>query len=193
LHHHARRFRPPADFARPRYDWEGLFGDHSSYNPGDGAALFTSEQQVVFAATAERLRQVMAAIGQASTAFGLIHADFIPSNMLFQGDTVSAIDFDDCGWGYFLYDLAPAMWQFREDPRRRMLCDALWAGYTAINPLTVQDREIIEAFVAARHLASCRWIAGNRNHPRIRDRAAQIIADRTQELFHFLHTGRLFD
>ncbi len=191
LHNHAQGFQPPPGFERPRLDWEGLFGEESPYNPGAGAQLFTADHLAVFEAVAEQVRVVMQTLGQDAEHFGLIHADFIAKNMLFQGETVCALDFDSCAYGYYLYDLAPPLLQWSSEPHYAALKDALWAGYTAVRPLPAQHRAAVETFVAARHVASCRWIAGNLENPKIRARASEIVHSRVGELRLFLQSGRL--
>lgn len=191
LHQAASAFHTPPDFTRPRLDWEGLFGEESPYNPGDGAKIFTDEQKAVFAAVEERVRDTMIAIGQSSPVFGLIHADFLSKNIVFNELTVGAIDFDDCGWGYYLYDLTPLLLQFKSDSRYQLLREAYLDGYSSLRPLSSTDIRHLEVFIAARHLASCRWQAGNLHNPHIRQHAAKIIARRTEDLRRFLKTGIL--
>ncbi|MBZ0301116.1 MAG: phosphotransferase [Anaerolineae bacterium] len=191
LHNFSAIYAPPAGFIRPRLDWEGLFGEHSPYNPGPGARIFTPEQVQVMGAVARQVRQVMQTLDQESQTFGLIHADFIAKNYLFHGDQVCAIDFEDCAFGYYLYDLAPPLLNFSPLPGYADLKAALWAGYTAVRPLPDSLRDDLETFVAGRHVASCRWIAGNLDNPHVRDRAPHILENRRQELEGFLETGRL--
>ncbi len=191
LHEFAATFQPLPSFMRPRLDAEGLFGENSPYNPGEGARIFTPDQQQVFTAVEARVRAVIEEIGEKSEAFGLIHADFIAKNWLFNERGACAIDFDDCSWGYYLYDLAPALLQFKYEPRYRAMREAFLAGYTSIRRLASEAEAHLETFIAARHLASCRWLAGNLHNPRIRERAADLIAQRTEELQRFLETGSL--
>jgi Ser/Thr protein kinase RdoA (MazF antagonist) len=191
LHDFAAGFRPQADFIRPRLDWGGLFGENSPYHPGDGAAIFTAEQRIIFAEVEARVRLVMDEIGQTPDQFGLIHGDFIAKNWLFNDAGAAALDFDDCAWGYSLYDLAPALLQFKVEARYAALRAALLEGYSVLRPLDEADLARLEALIAARHLASCRWLAGHLHHPRIRERAAALIAARSAELARFLQTGFL--
>lgn len=193
LHHFAQTHSPPPEFARPRLDWDGLFGSNSVYNPGAGAALFTESQNQVFVAVAEEVRRIMVELGETPETFGLIHADFLVKNMLFRDGRVYALDFDECGWGYYLYDLTPALWQFKDESRYAELRAAYLKGYTSIRPLPETFLKPLEVFLAARHLASIRWIAGNRDNPAIRERAAGIIAARAELLRRFLDTGRLVE
>jgi Ser/Thr protein kinase RdoA (MazF antagonist) len=191
LHDFSAGYVPPAGFDRPHLDWEGLFGARSTYNPGDGGQIIQPDQLAVMDAVAERVRQVMRRLDEEDASFGLIHADFIAKNMLFTADRVCAIDFDDCAFGYYLYDLAPVLLQYSPLPGYADLKDALWQGYTARRPLPARYRDDLETFVAGRHVASMRWIAGNLHNPRIRERAPQILIDRTDELRGFLETGVL--
>jgi Ser/Thr protein kinase RdoA (MazF antagonist) len=191
LHNFAASYQPPPGFDRPRLDWEGLFGVRSPYNPGDGARMFTPQLVRVMDAVAGRVRAVMLALDAAPASTGLIHADFIAKNYFFSNHGVCAIDFEDCAFGYFLYDLAPPLLNFSPLPHYTELKAALWNGYTALRPLPDYQRDYLETFVAGRHVASCRWIAGNLDNPHIRDRAPRILEHRRLELEAFLQTGRL--
>lgn len=191
LHQYSATFNSPPDFVRPKLDWEGLFGQDSPYNPGEGALIFIPDQKSIFTAVEERVRIIMDEIDQKAETFGLIHSDFIAKNWLFNEQGACAIDFDDCSWGYYLYDLAPALLQFKYEPRYETLREAFLSGYTSVRPFSSRDSGYLETFMAARHLASCRWLAGNLHNPRIRERAADLIAQRTGELKRFLETGSL--
>jgi len=191
LHQFASAYHPPASFVRPRLDWEGLFGEESPYNPGEGVRIFTDEQKSVFSAVDSRVKSVMEHLGESPDTFGLIHADFLTKNYLFDADGVAVIDFDDCGFGYYLYDLAPGLLQFKFTARYDALREALLTGYSSVRPLSAADINALEAFIAARHLASCRWQAGHLHYPHIRERAAATIAARTEDLKRYLLTGIL--
>jgi Ser/Thr protein kinase RdoA (MazF antagonist) len=124
-------------------------------------------------------------------SFGLIHADLIWKNVLYHVSGVGAVDFDDCAFGYLLYDLAPMLLSFKDEQNGGELRQALWEGYTSINTLPDSYSAYTETFVAARHMASIRWIAGNTSNPSVRDRAPEIIAHRVRQLARFVETGVL--
>ncbi len=191
LHEYSAQYIPPQNFYRPRLDSEGLFGEHSPYNPGEGARIFTAEQKVVFAEVENRVKTVFNELDSLPQSFGVIHADFLPKNFLFTESGVAAIDFDDLSWGYFLYDLAPSLLLFKSESRYEALRDAWLTGYAYIRPLPARHIEFLEAFMAARHLASCRWQAGHLHNPRIREHAAEVIARRTVDLRRFLEIGTI--
>lgn len=194
LHLFSETFDPPNGFERPTLDWDGLFGAQSPYDPGAGAAIFTPAQREVFAQVAERVRVAMDALGTSRENFGLIHGDLLLKNLLFNEEgTVAGLDWEYCGPGYFLYDLTPVLWQLRAYPEYPDYEDALWEGYVSRRYLPDEQRDLLESLIAGRHLASCRWLAVNQNHPSIggAEQAAALIAERTAELTAFLDSGRL--
>ncbi|PJF29843.1 MAG: hypothetical protein CUN52_06290 [Phototrophicales bacterium] len=186
LHTVASAFVPPADFVRPTLDYEGLFGENSPYNPKDGAKIFTDDQLSVMADVQARVLEVFEQLGKTSHTFGLIHADLIPKNLLWDEGQVGAIDFDDSGYGYYLYDLAPFLWMNRNEPNYAQLRLMLWDGYQQARPQPEAYIDYLQTLVMARHIASCRWIAGNLSNPSVRDRAPQVIAERVAEMKTFL-------
>lgn len=191
LHNFAVNWVPQPDFQRPRLDWSGLFGEVSPYNPGHGVRIFTPEQNRVFREVETRVQEVFATLDSIPESFGIIHSDFLPKNFLFTGSGVAVIDFDDLSWGYYLYDLAPTLLLLKTDNRYQELYDAWLAGYLSQRSLPPQYDEYLEALLAARHLASCRWQAGHLSNPRIREHAVEIIARRTGDLQRFLETGAI--
>ena len=177
---------------RPRLDHEGLFGANSPYASGGERDLISDKAQATLDAVAEQVREVMAALEGEPNAFGMIHGDFIFKNTLFnRSGAVAALDFDDCGFGYFLYDMACPLLFYKPLPTYPDLKAALWDGYTSVRPLPDGYRAALETMVAGRYVASCRWVAGNAQHPSLRGNAREIIDGRAAELRGYLDTGVL--
>jgi Ser/Thr protein kinase RdoA (MazF antagonist) len=177
---------------RPQLDYEGLFGEHSPYASEEENEFITGEHQAVLDAVAENVREVMVALDSDEHTTGLIHGDFIYKNTLVTpSGGLAAIDFDDCGFGYFLYDMACPLLFYRAQPAYEALKAGLWDGYTAVRPLPGHYRDMLDVLVAGRYVASCRWVAAHANHPAIRGKAPSMIAGRVAELRTFLETGRL--
>ena len=190
LHDFAACWRTPPGFARPRLDADGLFGERSAGAEAD-EACFSAELREAMRHVERQTRALMRRLDATPAAQGLIHGDLIAKNCLFRDDGVCALDFDGCGHGYFLYDLAPAMLQVSALTRRRALADALWTGYTTRRPLPEARRAELEVFVAARLAASCRWLAAHRHVPAVCARMADLLAQRTLTLRDYLATGRV--
>lgn len=191
--HQDAQFSPAAGFDRPRLDWQGLFGADSPYRSTNESRAPAADQGETFAIVAQRVGQVMARLDVAGESFGLIHADLLAKNVLFNGAAIAALDFEYSGWGYFLYDLAPLLWQLRGERSAdyAQLEDALLAGYRSARAGVTIDRDALEAFVAARQLASCRWLLQNLHQPQLRVAAPDLIRQRTAELEAFIGSGVL--
>jgi Ser/Thr protein kinase RdoA (MazF antagonist) len=100
----------------------------------------------------------MDAWGTGPDVFGLIHADLgVDANVLFRHGEARAIDFDDSGFGYWIYDLAIALEHCWEDPRLPEYRDALLNGYSKIRPLPENQLQHLQLFLMAFHVYWSLW------------------------------------
>ncbi len=144
-----------------RWDWETFFGNTMEYGgiPAAGCwDLLPAPVRAQFDEIARRMRTVMARLGSEPDAFGLIHADLHLENALFDGDAVRVIDFDDCGFGYWLYDIAVPLWEYRGRPDYAEIRTALLNGYADSRELP--DVTHLDDFIATRDVAFGLWFAG---------------------------------
>ena len=106
------------------------------------------------------MREVMDEWGKGADAFGLIHADLFlghEGNVLFSGGEARAIDFDDCGFGYWVYDLAVPLCHWQAAAAWPGIRDALLTGYAQIRPLPEKQLAHLDLFMAARHVSENLW------------------------------------
>ncbi|HVW91096.1 MAG TPA: phosphotransferase, partial [Devosia sp.] len=108
-----------------------------------------------------RLRADLAAYGEGPDRFGLIHADMRLANLLVDGDRVTLIDFDDCGFGWFMYDFAAAISFHEADPQAPELRRRWLDGYRQVRTLSDADLGIIDAMVLLRRMALLAWIGSH--------------------------------
>ena len=81
--------------------------------------------------------------------------------MLVDGDKVKVIDFDDSGFGWFMYDAA-TMVSFHEHEAEVPELMAHWAeGYRRVRPLRAEDEKEIETFVMFRRLLLLAWLGSH--------------------------------
>jgi Ser/Thr protein kinase RdoA (MazF antagonist) len=135
----------PPDFARPRWDRDGLMGDTPLWGRFWEHPAATDDQRAMLIRARDALRERLAG------EIGLIHADVLRENVLVNNRSVSLIDFDDSGFGFRLYDLGTALIQTVQHPEHPQLRDALMGGYGT------NDTAMVEAFTLARTLASVGW------------------------------------
>lgn len=148
LHENASRLRIPKSCVRPRWDHGGLF--HRDAETDVGWNRLTLRQKQLFAEVRELVGEVMDRLGTGRSVFGLIHADLIFSNVLFHRGEACPIDFDDCGFGYFLYDLAILLDRIEMREDYRVLRAALLAGYRQARAFTPEHEAYLDLFVLAR-------------------------------------------
>jgi Ser/Thr protein kinase RdoA (MazF antagonist) len=163
LHNHAAQWCPPPGFARIRWDWETFFGDTMVYggiNAADVWDLIPEDLRRQFDQVAANLARVMTQLGGGADQAGLIHADLHLDNALFWHDEVRIIDFDDCGFGYWLYDIAVSLWELRRRHDYEQYRAALIEGYTQHRPLPPGGLAHLDDFIAAREVAFGLWFAG---------------------------------
>jgi Ser/Thr protein kinase RdoA (MazF antagonist) len=170
LHRAAERFEPPTDFVLPRWDAEAMFTERSPYRPDPISAFLTGADMAVFASVADRTAEIFASLGTGPDAFGLIHNDFILGNChtvrrRAHGFDVGILDFDDCGWGHYLFDLAAVMGNLSDYAHFSELRAAFLAGYRSVRPLPVALEAHLPVLMAARHAAQCLWAAGLSKRP----------------------------
>jgi Ser/Thr protein kinase RdoA (MazF antagonist) len=162
LHNHSERWIPPPGFVRIRWDWETFFGDTMIYggiSAGDVWDLLPGPLRRDFDRVASRMKRVMGELGDGPAQSGLIHADLHLDNALFCRDEVRVIDFDDCGSGYRLYDIAVALWELRHRDDYPLFRDALLQGYAAHRPLP-DGLAHLDDFIATRDVAFGLWFTG---------------------------------
>jgi Ser/Thr protein kinase RdoA (MazF antagonist) len=124
-----------------------------------------------------RIRTVQRLLGQAPETFGLIHGDLHQENYLFDQGQVRAIDFDDCGFGHYLYDIAVTLFNLRGQDSTLLLRESFLAGYRSIRPLPSEHEQYLGTFYDLRDLQMMIWAIEMRNHPAFRDRWASEVKE----------------
>jgi Ser/Thr protein kinase RdoA (MazF antagonist) len=87
-----------------------------------------------------------------------VHADTRLANLLADGDAVSVIDFDDCGFSWYLYDVGTSVSFFEHEPHVPGLVAAWLSGYRRVLGLPVADEDEIWTFILYRRLLLTAWI-----------------------------------
>lgn len=155
LHNVSAYLQVPGWFDRPRVDAADLEFEERM------ARLFTDqasrEAAELVRRALRRVRRAQESLGAGPEASGLIHADIHQRNYLFVGHDVRLIDFGDCGWGHYLYDLGVTIHQLGNVPRRDALRAALLAGYREVRELSPAQEGGIDAFMLLREVQDLSW------------------------------------
>ena len=160
LHNHASSWRPPSGFVRRHYDRNGLWGDDTGtgYTAEEVWPRIPQQYFGVFREITMRVERVMENWGKGPDVYGLIHADLgTKANVLFHGREARPIDFDDAGFGYWMYDLAIPLCDWEGEDVWPAYRDALLEGYTEIRSIPKEQLEKLELFQAAYRAVEIFW------------------------------------
>ncbi len=162
MHRHARDWARPGWFTRFRWDYDAAFGAEARWGRWqDGIGVGPAERDVLGRLDAT-LRARLAAFGTGPDRFGLVHADTRLANLLVDdAGGVAVIDFDDCGFSWYLYDVGTSVSFFEHEPQVPGLLDAWLTGYRRAGSLPAEDEAEIWTFVLLRRLLLVAWIGSH--------------------------------
>jgi Ser/Thr protein kinase RdoA (MazF antagonist) len=152
MHNHAAQWQPPPGLTKRRWDRDGLFVDvEGMHLTGHEIWPLIPRQYVEpFQTVAQEVGRVMEEWGTGPDVYGLIHSDLgLDANVLFWRGEAQAIDFDDSGFGYWVYDLAISLEHCRDDPAYPQFRDALLEGYAEYRSLPDGQLKHLELFITA--------------------------------------------
>jgi Ser/Thr protein kinase RdoA (MazF antagonist) len=162
MHIHARQWRRPSWFCRHSWDFETSLGEERPHwgRWRDGMGVDAAKARL-FARTVELIGKRLAAFGQEPERFGLIHCDLRLSNLLIDGPTVKVLDFDDSGFGWYMYDAATPISFYEHEPHVGNLIESWKTGYRRVLDLPKADEAEIPTFVMLRRLLLVAWIGSH--------------------------------
>lgn len=161
MHQHVRQWQRPTWFERHTWDFDTSLGDRPHWGRWRDGMGLTPDILATFGETVELIRQRLERFGKGPDRFGLVHGDMRLANLLMDGRTVKVIDFDDCGFSWFLYDCATTVSFFEHQPEVPDLIAAWVRGYRRIGTLAPEDEAEIETFVMLRRLLLVAWIGSH--------------------------------
>lgn len=163
LHTYSEQLEVPDWFSRPvvdRVDAEFEEGVTTLYRE-----QWSAEAADTIGAVLQRVRAVQGRLSTSPDTFGVIHADIHHWNYLFHGGRIRLIDFDDSGWGHYLYDLAVTRQQLVRLPRGPELWRALLEGYRRVRSLSSDHIGMVESFRMLREIQDMNFNLTLRDDP----------------------------
>ena len=113
----------------------------------------TAQEQAWARSAAEKIRPYLAVLPQKAPYYGVCHGDVHHGNALVCGEGMALLDFDFCGYGYRVYDLATYQASVWNESRQA----AFFAGYETVRPISAEERRLLPYFVVARQI----WVLGH--------------------------------
>jgi Ser/Thr protein kinase RdoA (MazF antagonist) len=176
VHNASDRWIPPPDFHRPAWDAEGLLGDAPLWGRFWDCNAMSADDRLFFSDLRPYLRERLRGVS-ADLDFGLIHADLVRENVLVDGDSVALIDFDDCGYGWRLFDIATALLRNRGEEQYPLIRSSLLEGYRFRRRLDDGALAHLPLFLLLRSLTYIGWAGERPELPDATDRMARYIRE----------------
>ena len=104
---------------------------------------------------AKDARTAVQAVPVESLDTGICHGDLHGGNLYVHDGKVTHFDFEECAFGYRVYDLATFKWGscIGSDERRAKRWPVFLEGYESIRPLSDSEHSLVDTFVVIRELA----------------------------------------
>lgn len=182
LHDHAAGFVPSSGFTRIRWDAGGLLGGVYCGTIAHAKAVLDPARTAIVDRAESITRRAMERLGEAPSVFGLIHGDLHQMNYVFLKGEARALDFDDCGWGYYLGDMGATLGPLVSRKDFASLRAAFLHGYRGVRPLDAGHERTLTSFLIADRLKIAVWMAGRRDNPGLRDGIAGFVSDRVDQM-----------
>lgn len=151
--------------AQPRHRWDlnGFVGETPLWGRFWELEALTEAQRAFFESLRDIFAHDLRLIGESETNFGLIHADLVPENVMLKGTDIQMIDFDDAGFGWYLFEIATALFWLMEEPEFETMTRSLIDGYQSICPLSDHDLNSLNLFFALRSTTYLGWVHTRKN------------------------------
>lgn len=191
LHKHATAWERPAGFERQVWQAATILDADGPWGDWRIAPGVTQANRSILDRLDSTLWLRLAEYGTAPDRYGLIHADMRLGNLLVDGERVTLIDFDDCGFCWFTYDFAAAISFHETNPAIPALRAAWLSGYQRIRGLSPADLAAIDSMVMLRRMALLAWI-GSHAETRLAQSHMEGFADGTAMLAERYFRGAIW-
>jgi Ser/Thr protein kinase RdoA (MazF antagonist) len=161
MHAHVRNWKRPPWFERHTWDFETSLGATPHWGRWQDGMGLTQEALEILGEAVALIERRLVRFGKSPDRFNLIHGDMRLANLLMDNGTIKVIDFDDCGFSWFLYDCATTVSFFEDSPDVPGLLEAWVRGYRRVGVLSAGEEAEIPTFVMLRRLLLVAWIGSH--------------------------------
>ena len=170
LHNQTGAWPEPAGFVRHSWDRDGLVGPEPFWGRFWEASVLGAEERRLIDRARAQVHDDLTAYGHPPRRYGLIHADLNLDNMLFDGERVIVLDFDDCGFGWHLFDLSTIWTLFHGSDLAEAMRAGVVAGYRRERDLPDEELAHMPLFELGRAFSYLGWV-----HTRSETASAQAL------------------
>lgn len=163
LHQHSKRWQAPANFERIIWNHDSMVGAAGHWGDWRHAPHLNPHHHDIVEECILEIKKQLLDFGQSAERYGLIHADLRLTNLLLNRDRIGVIDFDDCGMGWFMHDLAAAI-SFNEHHVAAAEWIEHWLrGYERIGHISDAEYAILPSLIMQRRIQMLAWNGSHAN------------------------------
>ncbi len=192
LHEHALNWQKPVNFTRPKWDFATTLGQEMRWGDWRGGLGVEPSMLPTLSHTVAQIESRLNRYGQSPQQFNLIHGDLRLANLIQCGSKLTVIDFDDCGFGWLMYDGATLISFHEHQPQAKGMIQNWIAGYRKVKTLSAEDEAIIPTMIMLRRILLLAWLG---SHKEI-ELAKQVAADFAKQTIviceNYLTRGEVF-
>lgn len=163
LHRQASIWNGTKSIDRIEWTYDNIIGQTAAWGRWQDFSDMTPEAEEILERACRIIEKRLKRYGRNPNNWGLIHADLRLANILVDGDAIKVIDFDDCGFGWRLHDLASSISFIEHKEIVPKLINAWLKGYKKVMPFTDTDFEEIDTFILMRRLQLMAWLASHKD------------------------------
>ena len=164
MHRHAKDWAPPAAFARHAWLPDAILDDRLNWSPWQAGVGIEGEALTLLSRADAVVRRRLTGLAMDRERFGLIHADLRLANLLVDGNRTAIIDFDDCGHGWYLFDLAAALSFLEERADVPDLIASWLQGYRRVAEVPADIEAELPTLIMLRRLQLIGWVGYQQRH-----------------------------
>jgi Ser/Thr protein kinase RdoA (MazF antagonist) len=140
LHEHSKQWVIPDSFRRPEYDLDNLLSSYRQLRQQLNG-LIREEDFYCLEAVVGKICVDIAYQERTPDKWGIIHSDLHEGNYVFYSDSPRPIDFSNCGYGYYLFDIAETFMHLSFENQKVFI-----STYGSVHQLQDDYIKVIEAF-----------------------------------------------
>ena len=112
----------------------------------------------------QKIKLSMDELGYMPSNFGIIPSDLHFSNILLNDKNLSVIDFDDAGFGHYLFDIGTTFNEFADyEQRYTSMVESFIQGYQSQRTLPQNWQKLLEYFRGVAAVAYAEWVFSPEN------------------------------
>ncbi len=158
MHKFSASWQPPQGFARFTWDWPAQLGGSMFSHPMEEVVRSMPPSfQGPFIEVSQKVKELVDQLGKGPEAFGLVHGDLYPETVLYKAGQAYPIDFEDCGYSYWMWDIAVALCQWAWNGQWERMRDAFHDGYSHVRWLPAEQWDQLDLFVASHFATMVLW------------------------------------